>query len=106
MNISSNLAGNKVVLILSLTNWIENVFLEKNKDYGQALAFCKEQCSIILETKAKVIITSAELSYWGPSMKEEDKRFIELHGAVNKFFGEKADRVTVLISGKAMAVMN
>ena len=106
LNIATKVEGNKAVLIISITSWLANVYKENNQDYSKTLNFCKSEWTKIQGMKVKIFVTTNELSSWTPTMKEEERRFTELHGALNKYIGEKADRVTVLISGKAMAVMN
>ena len=90
----------RVVLIDCLTLWATNFFFDLNESIGQALPALREQLEALFAQKeVTYIFVTNELGLGGVSPNATQRRFTDLQGSLNQIVAQRADEVTLMVSG-------
>lgn len=94
----------RVVLIDCVTLWLTNFFFDLKSDVDQSLALAKKEFEKLIEQDATLIIVSNEIGLGGHPTNEIQMKFTDLQGWMNQYIAQKADHVTLMVSGIPMKV--
>ena len=90
----------RVVLIDCLTLWATNFFFDLNESIEQALLALREQLEALFAQKeVTYIFVTNELGLGGVSPNATQRRFTDLQGSLNQIVAQRADEVTLMVSG-------
>lgn len=90
----------RVVLIDCLTLWATNFFFDLNESTEQALLALREQLEALFAQKeVTYIFVTNELGLGGVSPNATQRRFTDLQGSLNQIVAQRADEVTLMVSG-------
>lgn len=92
------LAG-RVVLLDCVTLWATNFFYDMEGDVQGALDALKEEFDRLASGEAHLIIVTNEIGMGGVSVDATQRRFTSLQGWLNQHIAQRADRVTLMVSG-------
>lgn len=89
-----------VVLVDCLTLWATNFFFDLNESTEQALLALREQLEALFAQKeVTYIFVTNELGLGGVSPNATQRRFTDLQGSLNQIVAQRADEVTLMVSG-------
>lgn len=94
----------RVVLIDCVTLWLTNFFFDLKSDVDQSLKLAKEEFDRLITQDATLIIVSNEIGLGGHPTNEIQMKFTDLQGWMNQYIAQKADHVTLMVSGIPMKV--
>lgn len=90
----------RVVLIDCLTLWATNFFFDFNESIEQALTALRQQLEALFAQKeVTYIFVTNELGLGGVSPNATQRRFTDLQGSLNQIVAQRADEVTLMVSG-------
>ena len=90
----------RVVLIDCLTLWATNFFFDLNESTEQTLLALHEQLEALFAQKeVTYIFVTNELGLGGVSPNATQRRFTDLQGSLNQIVAQRADEVTLMVSG-------
>ncbi|MFA8436639.1 MAG: bifunctional adenosylcobinamide kinase/adenosylcobinamide-phosphate guanylyltransferase [Marinifilaceae bacterium] len=92
----------KVVLLDCITLWLTNYFFDNEQDVQKSLEEAKTEITALLNQDCTLIMVTNELGLGGHPNSEMAMKFNDLQGWMNQFLAEKADRVTMIVSGLPM----
>ena len=96
----------RVVLLDCITLWINNFFFDNEEDDAKSLNQVKEELEKLFAQDCDWIIVTNELGLGGHPGNKMAMRFNDLQGTVNQYIAEKADIVTLVISGIPVEIKN
>ena len=105
-NLSLHDFTGKVVLLDCITLWINNLFFDNGEDDKESLRQAKEELDKILKQNCDWIIVTNELGLGGHPGNKIAMRFNDLQGAINQYIAQKADCVTLIVSGLPLELKN
>lgn len=94
----------RVVLIDCVTLWLTNFFFDLKSDVDQSLKLAKEEFDRLITQDATLIIVSNEIGLGGHPTNEIQMKFTDLQGWMNQYIAQKAEHVTLMVSGIPMKV--
>lgn len=90
----------RVVLIDCLTLWATNFFFDLNESTEQVLLALREQLdALFAQEDVTYIFVTNELGLGGVSPNATQRRFTDLQGILNQIVAQRADEVTLMVSG-------
>ena len=95
---SHNLKG-QVVLIDCVTLWATNFFYDSDSDVKASLEQLKAEFDKLTQQEAHFIFVTNEIGMGEMSMNAIQRRFADLQGWLNQYIAQKADEVTLMVSG-------
>ena len=95
---------NRVVLIDCITLWLNNLFFDYNNDVDIALELAKKEIDLLYKQNSEFIMVTNEIGLGGHPSNELAMKFTDLQGYVNQYIAQKAETVTMLISGIPLKV--
>lgn len=97
----------RVVLIDCLTLWATNFFFDLNESTEQTLLALREQLEALFAQKeVTYIFVTNELGLGGVSPNATQRRFTDLQGSLNQIVAQRADEVTLMVSGIPVRIKN
>lgn len=97
----------RVVLIDCLTLWATNFFFDLNESIEQALlALCEQLEALFAQKEVTYIFVTNELGLGGVSPNATQRRFTDLQGSLNQIVAQRADEVTLMVSGIPVRIKN
>lgn len=95
---------NQTVLIDCVTLWATNFFFDNDNDLELSLEALKLEFDSLMKQDAHFIIVSNEIGMGGVSPNAIQRRFTDLQGWINQYIAERANRVTLMVSGIPLQV--
>lgn len=89
----------RVVLLDCVTLWATNFFFDNGSEVEPALSLLKEEFDRLAEIDATFIIVSNEIGLGGVSIDPIQRRFTSLQGWLNQYIAQRADHVSLMVSG-------
>ena len=97
----------RVVLIDCLTLWATNFFFDLNESTEQTLLALREQLeALFAQEDVTYIFVTNELGLGGVSPNATERRFTDLQGSLNQIVAQRADEVTLMVSGIPVRIKN
>lgn len=94
----SELSG-RTVLLDCVTLWATNFFFDHGGEVEPALSLLKEELDRLLAMPLRLYIVTNEIGLGGVSPDAVQRRFTALQGWFNQYLAERADEVTLMVSG-------
>lgn len=94
----------RVVLLDCVTLWATNYFFDHEGEVEPALSLLKEEFDRLAEHECHLVIVTNEIGLGGVSLDKTQRRFTSLQGWLNQYIAQRADRVTMMISGLPLQV--
>ena len=105
VNISEAEVEGKVVVIDCITLWLTNLYFDnQNLKIDEILELAKEELSKLFEKNCSLLIISNEIGMGGHAESALARKFADLQGWVNQFIADKADEVTLMVSGLPLTI--
>ncbi len=98
-HIASHDFTNRFVLLDCITLWLTNFFYDNGENDKLTLQQCKTELDKLFTQNCNLIIVTNELGMGGYPANEMAARFNDLQGAINQYIAQKADKVTLVVSG-------
>lgn len=89
----------RVVLTDCVTLWCTNFFFDLQGDIDRALAALQQEFDAFTRQEATFIFVTNEIGLGGTSDNELQRKFTDLLGWMNQYIAQRADRVTLMVSG-------
>ncbi len=90
---------NRYVLLDCITLWLTNFFFDNGNNDNLTLEQCKAELNQLFSQQCNLIIVTNELGMGGYPANEVSARFNDLQGKINQYIAQKADKVTLVVSG-------
>ncbi|MDA3853397.1 MAG: bifunctional adenosylcobinamide kinase/adenosylcobinamide-phosphate guanylyltransferase [Bacteroidales bacterium] len=98
-------ATGRVVVIDCVTLWLTNIFFDNNESsIDEILALAKDEFDKFIDNDAHYIFISNEIGMGGHAANEVGRKFTDLQGWMNQYIAQKADSVTLMVSGIPVSV--
>lgn len=95
----------RVVVLDCITLWLNNLFFKnQNATVDEVLQIAKTEIDKLAEKEATFFIISNEIGMGGHAENALARRFADLQGWMNQYIAQKADKVTLMVSGIAVSV--
>ena len=104
--LSKHDVSGKVVLLDCITLWLNNFFFDNGEDDDKTIEQAKEELDKIFAQNCDWIIVSNELGLGGHPGNKMALRFNDIQGYINQYIAEKAEIVTMVISGIPLEIKN
>lgn len=95
---------NQVVLIDCVTLWLTNFFVDTNQDVAQSLDLFRQEIDVLLATPGRFIVVTNEIGMGVHAETAVGRAFTDLQGWANQYVAERADAVTLMVSGLPLPV--
>lgn len=89
----------QVVLIDCITLWATNFFFDLEANVTKALEALQTEFDALAQQDAHLIMVTNEIGMGGISMDATQRKFTELQGWFNQYIANRADEVTLMVSG-------
>lgn len=99
VNISQVEMEGRVVVLDCVTLWLVNLFMDNEQDLDKTMEFAKKQVDALLYKNATILIISNEMGMGVIGDTPFTRKFVDLHGWVNQYIAQKAEKMTVMFSG-------
>lgn len=102
----NNLLTKRIILIDCVTLWLTNIFFSQHgkEDARLSFEYAKNEFDDFTANDATYIFVTNEIGLGGVSANATQRHFTDLQGWMNQYIAQKADEVTLMISGIAMNV--
>lgn len=98
-------ASGKVVVIDCITLWLTNLFFDNNEaSVDEVLEMAKTEFNQFTKADAHYLFISNEIGMGGHAANEVGRKFTDLQGWMNQYIAQKADVVTLMVSGIPLVV--
>jgi adenosylcobinamide kinase/adenosylcobinamide-phosphate guanylyltransferase len=104
--LSKHMFEDRVILLDCITLWLNNFFFDNGDDDEKTLADAKSELDKILDHNCDWIIVTNELGLGGHPGNKMAMRFNDIQGSINQYIAQKADVVTMVISGIPLEIKN
>lgn len=105
VSLSEYNATEKVVVIDCVTLWLTNIFFDNNDaTVDEILALAKTEFDKFTAKNGHYIFISNEIGMGGHAANEVGRKFTDLQGWMNQYIAEKAEQVTLMVSGIPLVV--
>lgn len=94
----------RTVLLDCVTLWATNYFFDNGAEVEPALSLLKEEFDRLAALDTRLYIVSNEIGMGGVSVDAVQRRFTALQGWLNQYIAERADALTLMVSGIPMRV--
>jgi len=91
--------NDKTVLLDCITLWLTNLFDESDYDTDNAFKKAKQVWNQLIKQNVKLVVVSNEIGMGVVAMDKSTRNFVDLQGQMNQYIAQKADEVTLLVSG-------
>lgn len=102
--ISTHKIGGRVVLVDCVTLWLTNFFFDCKSDVEAALNQAKKEFDNMCQMECEYIIVTNEIGMGAFPIDKLQIAFTDLQGWMNQYIAEKADSVTLMVSGLPLKV--
>ncbi|WP_372751061.1 bifunctional adenosylcobinamide kinase/adenosylcobinamide-phosphate guanylyltransferase [Labilibaculum sp.] len=96
----------KLVLLDCITLWLNNLFFDNGEDDKKSMFEASQELEKLFSQECDWIIVTNELGLGGHPENKMAMRFNDLQGSINQYIANKADRVTLIISGIPLDIKN
>jgi len=96
----------EIVLLDCITLWLNNFFFDNGDDDEKTLAQCLSELDKLFAQDCDLIIVSNELGLGGHPENKMAYRFNDLQGTINQHIADKANVVTLVVSGIPVEIKN
>jgi len=103
-HVSKHDFSNKVVLMDCVTLWLTNFFYDNESDIDLSLREAKAEFDLLIKQNAHYIVVTNEIGLGGMPENEVQRKFTDLQGWMNQYIANKANKVTLMVSGIPMRV--
>lgn len=102
----NNLLTKRIILIDCVTLWLTNIFFSQHgkEDARLSFEYAKNEFDDFTANDATYIFVTNEIGLGGVSANAMQRHFTDLQGWMNQYIAQKADEVTLMVSGIAMNV--
>lgn len=97
--LSTHDVSNQVVLIDCITLWATNFFYDLDSDVSASLEGLKAEFDKLTQQDAHFIFVTNEIGMGEMSINAIQRRFADLQGWLNQYIAQRADEVTLMVSG-------
>lgn len=104
--LSKHDVNNRVILLDCITLWLNNFFFDNGEDDDKTIAQAKEELDKIFSQECDWIIVTNELGLGGHPGNDMAMRFNDIQGTINQYIANKADIVSMVISGIPLEIKN
>ncbi|RUT79785.1 bifunctional adenosylcobinamide kinase/adenosylcobinamide-phosphate guanylyltransferase [Ancylomarina longa] len=96
----------KVILLDCITLWLNNFFFDNGEDDIKSLNEAQSELENIFNQECDWIVVTNELGLGGHPENKIAMRFNDLQGTINQWIAQRADIVTLIISGIPVEIKN
>lgn len=96
----------KLILLDCVTLWLNNFFFDNEDNDSKSLKQAKTELDEIFKQDCDWIIVTNELGLGGHPGNKIALRFNDLQGEINQYIAEKAEIVTLVVSGISVEIKN
>lgn len=89
----------QVVIIDCVTLWCTNFFFDNKANVEKSLSELKKEFDLLTAQEATFIFVTNEIGLGGVSPDPVQRKFTDLQGWFNQYIAQKADQVTLMVSG-------
>ncbi len=89
----------KVVVVDCITLWLTNFFFDNDANIDKSLEEAKIEFNKLIKQDATFIFITNEIGMGGHADNEIGRKFADCQGWLNQFIAQKADNVTLMVSG-------
>lgn len=89
----------EVAVIDCITLWLTNFFMDTDQDLDRSLKLAKKELEKLLRQDAMFILITNEIGMGTHAPTESGRKFTDLQGWMNQHVAQKADKVTLMVSG-------
>ncbi len=89
----------KVAVIDCITLWLTNFFMDTGQDVDRSLEPAKQELEKLFQQDATVIVITNEIGMGTHAQTESGRKFTDLQGWMNQHIAQKANEVTLMVSG-------
>ena len=97
---------NKIILLDCITLWLNNIFFDNGEDDEKTIIECKTELDKLFEQNCEWIIVTNELGLGGHPENKVAMRFNDIQGQINQYIANRAQIVTLVISGIPVEIKN
>lgn len=94
----------KAVVIDCATLWLTNFFVDEKNDIDRCLELAKIEIDQLATKQATIIFITNEIGMGVHAETAIGRKFTDLQGWVNQYLAQKAQKVTLMVSGIPMTV--
>ncbi len=89
----------RVVVVDCVTLWLTNIFFANDSDVDLSLRVAKREFDAFTQPPATYIFVTNEIGLGGVSENALQRKFTDLQGWMNQYIAQRADEVTLMVSG-------
>jgi len=97
--ISNCQVDGRVVLLDCITLWLTNIYFLNNQDVDKSLDWAKKEWDKFIEKDATFLVVTNEIGLSPIPDNALTRRFVDLQGWMNQYIAQKANQVTLMVSG-------
>jgi adenosylcobinamide kinase/adenosylcobinamide-phosphate guanylyltransferase len=94
----------EVVVVDCITLWLTNFFMDTNQDIDRSMEQAKSELKKLFREDGTLILVTNEIGMGTHAPTESGRKFADMQGWMNQFIAEKADKVTLMVSGLPVKV--
>jgi len=91
--------NNRTVVFDCVTLWLTNFFMDTNFQLAASFEQAKNELAVFLEQDMNLIVISNEIGMGTHAATESARKFTDLQGWMNQYIAQRADAVTLMVSG-------
>lgn len=96
----------RVVVVDCVTLWLTNIFFANDSDVDLSLSVAKREFDAFTQPPATYIFVTNEIGLGGVSENALQRKFTDLQGWMNQYIAQRADEVTLMVSGIGVEIKN
>jgi adenosylcobinamide kinase/adenosylcobinamide-phosphate guanylyltransferase len=104
INIDQSNRKGRVLVLDCITLWLTNIFMKNKMDVQKSLTEAKTIFDKFISEEFVCYVVSNELGMSLHAETEAGRKFTDLQGWMNQYIAEKADKVTLMVSGIPLKV--
>ncbi|WP_138429330.1 bifunctional adenosylcobinamide kinase/adenosylcobinamide-phosphate guanylyltransferase [Fodinibius saliphilus] len=89
----------RVVVVDCITLWLTNFFMDTDQDVDRSMELAKDELEKLFEKDCTLILVTNEIGMGTHAHTESGRKFADMQGWMNQFIAERADNVTLMVSG-------
>ena len=89
----------RVVLLDCITLWLTNIYFLNNQDVDKSLDWAKSEWNKLVEKDVTLLVVTNEIGMSPIPDNALTRRFVDLQGWMNQYIAQKANQVTLMVSG-------
>ena len=94
----------KVILLDCITLWLTNIYDKHQYEQTPSLAEAKSIFEELLTQDAHFVIVTNEIGMGVIPMEKSTRKFVDIHGELNQYIAQRANEVTLMVSGLPLKV--